>query len=725
MKIRFILVLLVVTLFFALSAGSFAVDSPVFSVPRIEGITVDGSSVDWKDKGFRIDFLTDQSGKSLQADDFDVKFRIGWDRKGLLVLAVVKDDIPVEHENLSRLWRSDCVEIVLAERKGSSNRHSIVLAPGADSKYNVQRSRIYDWRPEDRKSSKLSVFSKSLITDGGYVTEILFPWENLGINPVLGKELGLQLVANDDDRDSEGLRLCWFPILGPADPNNLHRIKLSKKPGTPILFRADREISLGRCTITVRGSDELVGKAVKIQGEKGIIKQSKLELLEGRAGFLFSQVKDEDTDEWPRIEVLVGDKPAAVFEAQPTLDSILEKFIRAMGGRMAIEKLKTRTSIGKWVYSYDSRLPDNEGIPLEAYGKIPNMWLASYKQAEGIHKNGYDGKTGWRLNFDRIEQVKEFDRARLGWIINPQGVLVLQDYFPHMILKKTEIKAGRTVFVVESKRRDKTSGTLTFDAGSGLIVSLGENWALEDYRAVDGILFPFRVVVNRGKEKSAFVFDDVTHNTPVEYGCFAIPSHREAFSDAFQGINDPKVLPMLECVDLTYAHEEMNVPCRDGRFLYDYIIKNNYKKGLEIGTFTGYSTLWFGLAFKKTGGRVITLEIDPEYGKVAQLNFKKAGLDNWIDSRIGDALEEIPKINGTFDFVFIDAWKPDYVKYLNLLRDRVLPGGVIIAHNVTNYARDMKEYLDAIKNDPGLDTTFSEISAEGMSISIIRKQETK
>jgi len=108
-------------------------------------------------------------------------------------------------------------------------------------------------------------------------------------------------------------------------------------------------------------------------------------------------------------------------------------------------------------------------------------------------------------------------------------------------------------------------------------------------------------------------------------------------------------------------------------------------------------------------------------GQEARRNFKKAGLEDVIDSRINDAFEEIPKIEGKFDFVFIDAWKPDYLKFLRLLKDRVLPGSAIIAHKVTNYARDMRDFLNAIKNDPHLETTFNEISAEGMSISIVRE----
>lgn len=200
-----------------------------------------------------------------------------------------------------------------------------------------------------------------------------------------------------------------------------------------------------------------------------------------------------------------------------------------------------------------------------------------------------------------------------------------------------------------------------------------------------------------------------------------MPDHEDIFAEAFEGLEDSKVLPLLKCEGLTYTHEDMNVPVKDGRFLHDFIVEHGYKRGLEIGTFTGYSTLWMGLGFRKTDGELITIEIDSSYGQVAQQNFLKAGLDDVIESRISDALKEIPQVEGTFDFVFIDAWKPDYLKYFGLLRDRMRPGGVIIAHNVINYARDMQEFLDAIKNDSGLETTFNELSGEGMSISIVKK----
>ena len=106
--------LLVITLFMAFSHG-FADGPEVFRIPRIVGLTLDGSENDWGTRGFRVEIVTDPDGQTLPAEDFDVKFRLAWDQEGLYVLAVVRDDIAVEHENVSRLWRTDCVELFVSE----------------------------------------------------------------------------------------------------------------------------------------------------------------------------------------------------------------------------------------------------------------------------------------------------------------------------------------------------------------------------------------------------------------------------------------------------------------------------------------------------------------------------------------------------------------------------------------------------------------------------------
>lgn len=187
----------------------------------------------------------------------------------------------------------------------------------------------------------------------------------------------------------------------------------------------------------------------------------------------------------------------------------------------------------------------------------------------------------------------------------------------------------------------------------------------------------------------------------------------------FSGITDENVLPMLK--NLPYRHGGMNVPASDGRLLYDIIKEHGYKRGLEIGTSNGYSALWLGLAFKETGGELITIEIEPQRAKEARENFKHAGLQDVIESRVNDALKEIPGLEGKFDFVFIDAWKPDYMKYLQLVLPKMVPGGVITAHNVTSQGGSMREFLEEIHNNPNLETSINRSSRAGVSISYVKR----
>lgn len=108
---------------------------------------------------------------------------------------------------------------------------------------------------------------------------------------------------------------------------------------------------------------------------------------------------------------------------------------------------------------------------------------------------------------------------------------------------------------------------------------------------------------------------------------------------------------------------DMNVPEADGKILYDLIIKHKYKKALEIGTSTGHSGIWIAWALSKTGGKLITVEISEGRYKQALANFEEAGLSGYIDARLADAHELVPKLKGPFDFVFCDADKGWYKNY--------------------------------------------------------------
>jgi predicted O-methyltransferase YrrM len=161
----------------------------------------------------------------------------------------------------------------------------------------------------------------------------------------------------------------------------------------------------------------------------------------------------------------------------------------------------------------------------------------------------------------------------------------------------------------------------------------------------------------------------------------------------------------------------MNIAPREGRYLHDLIIENDLKAGLEIGTSNGYSALWLGMAFRQTGGNLITIEYNQARAREAMEKFQEAGLDDRIDLRLQDALEAIPALTGPFDFVFIDGWKEDYLDYLELVLPKVRPGGYIAAHNVTDQRTGMADFIRAIASHPNLKTEFLPISRSGISVS--------
>jgi predicted O-methyltransferase YrrM len=128
---------------------------------------------------------------------------------------------------------------------------------------------------------------------------------------------------------------------------------------------------------------------------------------------------------------------------------------------------------------------------------------------------------------------------------------------------------------------------------------------------------------------------------------------------------------------------DLNVPASDGEILYDIILENGYTKGLEIGTSTGHSSIWMAWAFSKTGGKLITVEIDEGRHKEALANFKEAGLSEYIDARLANAHELVKELPGPFDFVFSDADKGWYTNYFKDVDPKLESGGCFTAHNIS------------------------------------------
>ena len=155
----------------------------------------------------------------------------------------------------------------------------------------------------------------------------------------------------------------------------------------------------------------------------------------------------------------------------------------------------------------------------------------------------------------------------------------------------------------------------------------------------------------------------------------------------------------------------------DGRFLRVLVSMRNAKSVLEIGAASGYSGIWLGLGARESHGHVVSIEYDPQRAKEAAANIQKAGLTDVVRVIQVDAFAEFPKLQGTFDLVFLDAWKPDYKRFFDMVYPRLDPGGVFLAHNVVNKASEMGPFLKAIQDNPGLFTSIVSPGSEGMSVS--------
>jgi caffeoyl-CoA O-methyltransferase len=180
--------------------------------------------------------------------------------------------------------------------------------------------------------------------------------------------------------------------------------------------------------------------------------------------------------------------------------------------------------------------------------------------------------------------------------------------------------------------------------------------------------------------------------------------------------NVQAILKQIKAVD----KDQLAVSEEDGRFMRLLVATRGAKRALEIGAASGYSAIWIGLGMRETGGKLVTIEYDKARAQEAMANVRKAGLADVVQVISGDAFAEIPKISGTFDFVFCDAWKRDYQKFFSMVFPRMDKGGLFLGHNVINKRDEMTEFLKTIHTSPAVLSSIVSPSGEGMSITYKR-----
>jgi len=173
---------------------------------------------------------------------------------------------------------------------------------------------------------------------------------------------------------------------------------------------------------------------------------------------------------------------------------------------------------------------------------------------------------------------------------------------------------------------------------------------------------------------------------------------------------------------------DMNVPEADGEALYRIVLDHKYTKALEIGTSTGRSGIYIAWALSKTGGKLITVEIDEDRYEEALANFREAGVGDYIDARLADAHELVPELPGPFDFVFIDADKEWYKNYAEAVILKLESGGCIAAHNVyeqswgrRGYGGGTGEYYGYMKSLPEFESSILPQGSRSLAVSYKKK----
>jgi len=176
---------------------------------------------------------------------------------------------------------------------------------------------------------------------------------------------------------------------------------------------------------------------------------------------------------------------------------------------------------------------------------------------------------------------------------------------------------------------------------------------------------------------------------------------------------DPEQLRRLLDGMEAKGHQYWSVPRKDGEFLHLLVKAVRARSILELGTSQGFSAIWMGLALEETGGRLTTIEIGQERYDLARRHVSEAGLSQRVTIIRGDAHVAVPKLEGPFDFVFMDADKEGQMDYFNKLYPKKLaPGGMLAAHNAIRQADSMKDYLEMIRKHPDFDTVILSLTMD-------------
>ncbi len=243
---------------------------PVFDIPRLDNIKIDGDDGDWGERGFHVDILTDKDGQVRTPEDFDPIARLAWDARGLLVLVEVRDDSLQTSPADKPLWNGDSVEVCLAPERGAKRLFEVVAAPETDAD-GVMRVFTcgYNNAPAPGGIAAETGWEE---TGKGYRIEMRLPWAAIGGMPKPGTLPAVQVAVNDVDADGARFEALWYP--DPATHENTgaaYPVRLARRPSPPVTARVFGAYDEFAQTVArVVAVDTMAGSAVvaELEGQR-------------------------------------------------------------------------------------------------------------------------------------------------------------------------------------------------------------------------------------------------------------------------------------------------------------------------------------------------------------------------------------------------------------------------------------------------------------------------
>lgn len=297
-------------------------------LPRVRGIKLDGQNNDWEKRGMAITRLTAVRGAPVNAADCQCRARLGWDERGVLVMAEVLDDVVLveltEADTRVPLSRRDALRLVASAVGDRGDWHSLSAAPSMRDgsvtlQQSIRRSGQKDWQAVGAKAQGHCQLARN-----GYVMELLLPWETLGTTGEAGASLGLQLVLFDADGQGAAGLFTWQPFPSEAEEiDQLIRVRLVDAKGprlSPLagerLFVEGRIMAHGRVMAELIGSADLAGSPVVVLSGLNSVARGRM-LLEGgqaRCTLIFCRPIGPSADQ--PLEIYLGDERVQSFKPQ-------------------------------------------------------------------------------------------------------------------------------------------------------------------------------------------------------------------------------------------------------------------------------------------------------------------------------------------------------------------------------------------------------------------------